>query len=67
MKTMLKGNWATLLLPIAPDDSIDFARLGDEIDLLIGAQVDGIYSNGTAGEFHNQTEAEYEAIQALLA
>jgi dihydrodipicolinate synthase/N-acetylneuraminate lyase len=65
--TMLRGNWATLLLPIAEDDSIDFGRLAEEIDLLIAARVDGIYSNGTAGEFHNQTVAEYAAIQALLA
>jgi dihydrodipicolinate synthase/N-acetylneuraminate lyase len=63
----LRGNWATLLLPIAPDDGIDFGGLGEEIDILIADGVDGIYSNGTAGEFHNQTEAEYEAIQALLA
>ncbi|MBP0578016.1 dihydrodipicolinate synthase family protein [Labrys sp. LIt4] len=63
----LRGNWATLLLPIAADDAIDFGRLGEEIDILIAAGVDGIYSNGTAGEFHNQTETEYEAIQALLA
>ena len=67
MTARLKGNWATLLLPIAADDSIDFARLGEEIDLLIAARVDGIYSNGTAGEFHNQTDREYEAIQTLLA
>lgn len=64
---MLRGNWATLLLPIAADESIDFGRLAEEIDLLVAARVDGIYSNGTAGEFHNQTEAEYAAIQALLA
>lgn len=63
----LRGNWATLLLPIAPDDSIDLGRLAEEIDILIAARVDGIYSNGTAGEFHNQTEAEFDAIQALLA
>jgi dihydrodipicolinate synthase/N-acetylneuraminate lyase len=63
----LCGNWATLLLPIAADESIDFGRLAEEIDLLVAARVDGIYSNGTAGEFHNQTEAEYAAIQALLA
>jgi dihydrodipicolinate synthase/N-acetylneuraminate lyase len=67
MKSVLQGNWATLLLPIADDDSIDLARLGEEIDLLIEARVDGIYSNGTAGEFHNQTQREYEAIQTLLA
>ena len=64
---LLRGNWATLLLPIAADESIDFGRLAEEIDLLVAARVDGIYSNGTAGEFHNQTEAEYAAIQALLA
>jgi dihydrodipicolinate synthase/N-acetylneuraminate lyase len=63
----LRGNWATLLLPINADESIDFARLGEEIDILIAACVDGIYSNGTAGEFHNQTQGEYETIQALLA
>lgn len=65
--TRPRGNWATLLLPINPDDSIDFARLGNEIDHLVSARVDGIYSNGTAGEFHNQTEDEFDAIQALLA
>lgn len=65
--TVLRGNWATLLLPIAADESIDFGRLAEEIDLLVAARVDGIYSNGTAGELHNQTEAEYAAIQALLA
>jgi dihydrodipicolinate synthase/N-acetylneuraminate lyase len=63
----LRGNWATLLLPIADDHSIDFDRLGIEIDALINASVDGVYSNGTAGEFHNQTEAEYDRIQELLA
>ncbi|KQS36266.1 dihydrodipicolinate synthase family protein [Pedobacter sp. Leaf194] len=63
----LKGNWATLLLPIKPDESIDFALLEDEIDSLIDAGVDGIYSNGTAGEFHNQTEAEFDQISLLLA
>ncbi len=64
---MLRGNWATLLLPIAADEGIDSGRLAEEIDLLVAARVDGIYSNGTAGELHNQTEAEYAAIQALLA
>ncbi|MDE1995130.1 MAG: dihydrodipicolinate synthase family protein, partial [Rhizobiaceae bacterium] len=64
---IIRGNWASLLLPIAPDDSIEFDKLGAEIDILIDAKVDGIYSNGTAGEFHNQTEQEFDKIQALLA
>ncbi|MBY5347116.1 dihydrodipicolinate synthase family protein [Rhizobium leguminosarum] len=61
------GNWASLLLPIAADDIIEFDKLGEEIDILIDTDVDGIYSNGTAGEFHNQTEAEFDRIQAMLA
>lgn len=63
----LKGNWGTLLLPINSDDSIDYTRLADEIDYFIYAKLDGIYSNGTAGEFHNQTEDEFDIIQALMA
>lgn len=63
----LKGNWATLLLPIQAYQTIDFGLLADEIDYLINAKVDGIYSNGTAGEFHNQTEAEFDQINLLFA
>lgn len=63
----LHGNWGTLLLPINPDDSIDWDLLGREIDQLLLAGVDGIYSNGSAGEFHTQTEAEFERVSALLA
>ncbi|MBN1352481.1 dihydrodipicolinate synthase family protein [candidate division KSB1 bacterium] len=63
----LRGNWATLLLPINEDDSIDFVRLADEIDILISMKVSGIYSNGTACEFYNQTESEFDRISELLA
>ncbi len=63
----LKGNWATLLLPIGADDSIDYGRLAEEIDYLLGVPPDGIYSNGTAGELHNQTEAEFDQVQEILA
>ena len=63
----IRGNWATLLLPINQDQSIDSARLANEIDILISMRVDGIYSNGTAGEFYNQTEDEFDRVSALLA
>lgn len=63
----IHGNWATLLLPIQTDDSIDYALLGEEMERFIAARVNGIYSNGTAGEFHTQTEAEFDRINALLA
>lgn len=62
-----RGNWATLMLPINTVNAIDFARLDEEILTLVGFGVDGIYSNGTAGEFYNQTEQEFDRVQALLA
>jgi 4-hydroxy-tetrahydrodipicolinate synthase len=63
----LNGTWGTLLLPINADESIDFERLRGEIAALASAGVDGIYSNGTAGEFHTQTEEEFDQISGLLA
>lgn len=63
----IRGNWATLLLPIRDDDTIDFTVLAAEIDHFIAARVSGVYSNGTAGEFHTQNETEFDRISALLA
>jgi dihydrodipicolinate synthase/N-acetylneuraminate lyase len=63
----LKGNWGTLLLPIQTNDAIDYAKLSEELDALIAAGIDGIYSNGTAGEFYNQTEEEFDTVNSLLA
>jgi dihydrodipicolinate synthase/N-acetylneuraminate lyase len=65
--TEIRGNWATLLLPIQADEQIDYGRLEAEIDYLIKAQVDGIYSNGSAGEFYTQTEAEFDRVNQTLA
>jgi 4-hydroxy-tetrahydrodipicolinate synthase len=61
------GNWATLLLPLNNDDSINYEQLEHQIDVLISCRVNGIYSNGTAGEFYNQTEEEFDKVQTLLA
>lgn len=66
-KDTLKGNWGTLLLPIDKHDRIDLQLLGKEMDYLIASNLDGIYSNGSAGEFHNQTELEFDAINGLLS
>lgn len=63
----ISGNWATLLLPIQEDETIDFGLLGEEIEHFIAARMSGVYSNGTAGEFHTQSEAEFDRINALLA
>lgn len=63
----LHGNWATLLSVWNADDSLNLGRVSAEIDALIAAKVDGIYSNGTAGEFHTQLENEFDQISELLA
>lgn len=63
----IRGTWGTLLLPIDERDAIDFTKLGDEIDYLVKAGVDGVYSNGSAGELHNQDEDEFDRISSLLA
>jgi len=61
------GTWATLLLPINEDESIDFGRLSEDIDCLLAAGVDGIYAHGTAGEFYALTEGEFDRINSLMA
>jgi 4-hydroxy-tetrahydrodipicolinate synthase len=61
------GNWATLLLTTDSTGAIDYSKLTDEIDTLIASKPNGIYSNGTAGEFYAQTEKEFEQISMLLA
>ena len=63
----LKGSWCTLLLPIQADNSIDFGGLDNQLDTLCSAGVSGIYSNGTAGEFFNQTEFEFDRISLMLS
>ncbi|MES2691969.1 MAG: dihydrodipicolinate synthase family protein [Verrucomicrobiota bacterium] len=63
----IRGNWATLLLPIQADDSIDYALLGEELERFIAVKVDGVYSNGSAGEFYTQNEEEFDRVNALLA
>lgn len=65
--TTLSGNWATLLLVTDRSGEIDYKRLSDEIDALIASSPNGIYSNGTAGEFYAQSEKEFMEISELLA
>ncbi len=61
------GNWATLLLATDNKERIDYSKLADQIDILISSHPNGIYSNGTAGEFYTQTEDEFLKISELLA
>jgi len=65
--TDLRGTWGTLLLPIAEDETLDFARLERQLAHLVASGLRGIYTNGTAGEFLAQSREEYLAISRLVA
>src|SRR5262245_52806358 len=67
MQMLLKGTWATVLLPIAADESIDYARLRDDLEYLVASGIDGIYTNGTAAEFFAQHEQEFACISRMVA
>jgi len=62
-----QGIWGAVLLPVDKDGAIDFAALAEEIDILCASPLAGIYTNGTAAEFFNQTEAEFERIAEMVA
>ncbi len=55
--TPLRGTWGTALLPIRADESIDFSALEAELDVLLEVGLAGVYTCGTAGEFHTLDEA----------
>ena len=63
----ISGNWATLLLATDNHGNINFSKLADEIDVLVASRPNGIYSNGTAGEFYAQTEDEFDRISLMLS
>jgi dihydrodipicolinate synthase/N-acetylneuraminate lyase len=63
----LRGVWATLLLPLNADDSIDVGRLETQAATLATTELDGLYAHGTAGEFQTLTEAEFDQINEVLA
>jgi dihydrodipicolinate synthase/N-acetylneuraminate lyase len=63
----LRGTWGTVLLPIRADESIDFSALEGELDVLLEVGLAGVYTCGTAGEFHTLEEDEFDALSELVA
>jgi dihydrodipicolinate synthase/N-acetylneuraminate lyase len=56
-----------VLLPVDRRDQVDWGALAAELDVLTASGLHGVYANGTAGEFHNQTDAEFDRVAALVA
>lgn len=48
---MTEGIYAAVVTPFNSDMSIDFGALGELVDFLVRAKVDGLYVCGTMGEF----------------
>lgn len=63
----LKGIWCSIQLSIQANNAIDFKHLEEEINFLTNTSVEGLYSNGTAAEFYNQSESEFDRINELLS
>lgn len=61
------GVWGAVLLPVDRFGEIDWGALAEQIDILCTSELDGIYTNGTAAEFYNQTDAEFDRLSALVA
>lgn len=67
MASDIKGVWATILNRIGPDGTSDLGAIGEQVAAYAKAGVDGVYSGGTASEFHCQSEAEFQQIAVLFA
>ena len=61
------GVWGAVLLPLGDGNEIHSGRLAAQLDVLVASGVDGLYSHGTAGEFHTLDEDEYDLVNRLLA
>lgn len=61
------GIWGAVLLCVSRHGSIDWDVMSAHINALCESSINGIYTNGTAGEFHNQTGAEYAQLTKLVA
>jgi dihydrodipicolinate synthase/N-acetylneuraminate lyase len=55
------------MLAIGNDGEIDWSATRETVASLCASGVNGIYSNGTACEFHCQTEDEFDRLSALVA
>lgn len=66
-RATLRGTWATVLLPLDEREAIDEDRLAHELDVLLDAGLDGIYTGGTAAEFYAIDDDEHDRVSAIVA
>ncbi|WP_192257716.1 dihydrodipicolinate synthase family protein [Mesorhizobium silamurunense] len=62
-----RGIWGAVMLAVGLDGNIDWSATQDTVARLCGSGIHGVYSNGTACEFHCQTEAEFDRLSEMVA
>jgi len=63
----LRGVWATVLCSVDPDGHVDLRAIEDQVAAYAAAKCDGVYTGGTAAEFHSQSDNEFQAMCERLA
>ena len=63
----LQGTWSTLLLPLDESENINWDGIESQLNAFAEAKVNGIYFNGTAGEFFSQTDEEFLRLATTVA
>lgn len=58
----IRGVWATVLLDVLPSGEIRYEAIWHQVAAFARAGVDGVYCNGTATEFHCQTQEQFRSI-----
>ncbi|WP_048646974.1 dihydrodipicolinate synthase family protein [Nitratireductor soli] len=58
----IRGVWATVLLDVDAAGRLRLDAIDEQIERLSETGVDGVYCNGTASEFHLQSEAEFAEV-----
>lgn len=63
----IRGVWATVLCRVDARDQVDLGAIDDQVAVYAAAKCDGVYTGGTAAEFHSQSDADFQAMSKRLA
>lgn len=61
------GVWATVLCHVDASGQVDLNAIDDQVAAYAAAKCDGVYTGGTASEFHSQSDADFQAMSRRLA
>ena len=67
LRADITGVWATILLSVDEAGEIDLSAIDRQVSAYRDAGCDGVYSGGTAAEFHLLTEPGFRAVSERTA